>query len=237
MCGRFGFVKILNEQGNYRWIRIINDVDLAFQDNKRSTLFSDTRYDVRPTQYFPGIYQNSRGLADAENMRFGLFPSWSKKPIINARVENLVSSKLWKSHIIKNRCIVVASYFYEWQDTGNKKTVPWIIRKKESEYVYFAALYAEEFDKKRNLAIKSFAIITQNANSLMMKIHNHGVNKFRQPVLLDDNQLDRWLDFRLQNLDDIMPCIRNYEADEINARPLAAIGDDLRHTAPVELNQ
>jgi len=231
MCGRFGFVKILNPDGNYQWVRLIDTPDPERKE-RQLLFFENNRYDVRPTQRFPAVYKTPEGSIEAENMRFGLFPAWSKTPIINARVENLESSKLWKGHTLKHRCIVFASYFYEWQDTGKPKTVPWLIQKKDANYLAFAAIYAHEKDKKTNEPVKSFAIITQDANVKMREIHNHGANKFRQPVILDENKIDSWLKSEITDIHEIQSCIRQYQPEEIETKRLSHIGDDTRHTPP-----
>jgi len=235
MCGRFGFVKILNSDENYQWVRLIDTPDPQKKEDQ-ICLFENNRYDVRPTQNYPVIYKTPEGSVEAENMKFGLFPDWSKAPIINARMENLEISKLWKSYIFNNRCIVLASYFYEWQASGGVKTIPWLIKKRGADYLMFAALYAIEKDKKTDQLIKRFAIITQNANTKMREIHNHGANKFRQPVILDDDKVETWMNSQVTDMNEIQCCMRQYQSDEIDARPLAHIGDDTKHLPPEELH-
>ena len=57
-------------------------------------------------------------------------PHWAKEPnvgykMINARAETLTERPAYRGLLRAQRCIVPASGFYEWQDTGTKGKQPY----------------------------------------------------------------------------------------------------------------
>jgi putative SOS response-associated peptidase YedK len=149
-------------------------------------------------------------------MQFGMFPSWSKSLLINARRENLMTSKLWKPSIETRRCLVPASAFFEWQTVDGQK-IKWKIALKGSDLFCFAGIYDTVRDKKNN-EIVSFAILTEPANKLMRHIHNHGENKHRQPVIVMEEQYSQWLDTS-RPAERILESVGTYSEDILEAEP------------------
>lgn len=48
----------------------------------------------------------------------------------NARAETLLTSPLFKDHVIKGRrCVIIADGYYEWQTTQGKKHQPYFLYK------------------------------------------------------------------------------------------------------------
>lgn len=150
-------------------------------------------------------------------MQFGMFPSWSKSLLINARRENLLTSKFWKPSIEKRRCLIPASGFFEWQMSEGKK-VKWKIGLKGSDLFCLAGIYdlIKDRNGKQNLC---FAILTEPANSLMKHIHNHGENRYRQPVIIPEEQFSLWLD-NDEPAEKVLGNIGTYSEDLLDAKPL-----------------
>lgn len=149
-------------------------------------------------------------------MQFGMFPSWSKSLLINARRENVLSSKFWKLSIENRRCLVPASAFFEWQTLNGKKT-KWKIALKGSDLFCFAGIYDTVRDKNNN-EIVSFAILTEPANKLMRHIHNFGENKHRQPVIVMEEDYNEWLDTQ-RHAERVLDSIGTYSEDILDAEP------------------
>lgn len=95
--------------------------------------------------------------------------------------------------------------------------------------IYMAGIYRNtaknEFAKEKLQA----SIITQPGNDLMRWIHNHGGNKGRAPVFLDEDVVPLWLDPKLTDAEKAFGLLRTIEDGEWEARPLKSIGNDETH--------
>lgn len=130
-----------------------------------------------------------------EMYSWGLIPEWYnndaiKQYTLNARIETLNEKPSFKN-VTKNRCLIIADGFYEWQwhnKSGTKKT-KYLITLPNEELFAFAGIYSQwvDFD---NTIINSYSIITTQANELMSKIHN---TKHRMPVILNKDDENNWL--------------------------------------------
>ncbi len=137
----------------------------------------------------PVISQSDPGRISL--MQWGLIPSWCKDPdqayevrkgTYNARSESLNGKVAFKHTLQSNRCIVIASGFFEWQHyTGQK--IPWFISLRNGEPMALAGLYDVWTDPSDGVQLTTFTIITTRANPMMEKIHNTGK---RMPVILSD---------------------------------------------------
>ena len=77
-------------------------------------------------------------LSDAH---WGLIPFWAKDKkiaykMINARAETICQKPAFKNAFRRNRCLVVANGFYEWQKQDGQKTKqPYLIKNKGSKRI------------------------------------------------------------------------------------------------------
>jgi putative SOS response-associated peptidase YedK len=147
------------------------------------------RYNIAPSQDILSIV-NGEHLR-FEYFRWGLIPFWAKDEktgyrMINARSESLGTKKTFKGLLKKNRCLIAADGFYEWQKVGKRKIPQYIFLKSKSPFA-FAGLWSAWKDPQGN-SVKSCTIITTDANKLLKPIHD------RMPVILNREDRSRWLD-------------------------------------------
>ena len=142
------------------------------------------------------------------NYHWGLVPSWSKdidfrKNTLNARIETLEEKPSFKN-ITQNRCLVIASSFFEWRwlDDKGKSKEKYQIYSSESETFAFAGLYETWMNPMTGIAYNSFSIVTTQANEQMNYIHNH---KGRMPVMLKKGDEKEWLNTNNKTQDFIFP--------------------------------
>jgi putative SOS response-associated peptidase YedK len=137
-----------------------------------------------------------------QGMRWGLIPSWVKSEkdaheislkTINARAESISEKPSFRQVAKTNRCIIPVTGFFEWQQVDKKK-VPWLIKLKGEDAFALAGLWSDWVNPQTGELIKTFTIITTEANELMAKIHN---TKRRMPAMLTKESERIWLD---QNL-------------------------------------
>jgi len=127
---------------------------------------------------------------------WGLLPYWSKdidfrNNTLNARLET-ISEKPSFREIINNRCLVIATAFYEWHwlDEKGSKKQPYIIYAEEEVFA-MAGLYSDWINPQTGEIMFTFTIVTTEANATMQYIHNH---KKRMPIILKKEDENAWLD-------------------------------------------
>lgn len=119
-----------------------------------------------------------------------------RSSMANARSEKILDDKrsVW-NRIRRQRCLVATTGFFEHQDTGSKRKLPYFIRVREQPLCCMAGLYnyAPLPDPDTGELTGTFAIVTRPGNSLLQEIHNSGANSGRMPLLLTREQALQWL--------------------------------------------
>jgi putative SOS response-associated peptidase YedK len=135
---------------------------------------------------------------------------------LNARSENLFESNNYKNSVYTKRCVIPVDGFYETHSAkknGKDFNVPFYFHRKNEGMIHLAGIYAVTQDK-----MVSFTVLTKAATPLFAKIHN---KKQRRPVILNDDDVDRWLDDTIRE-DDILAIIDNDLTDaSIYACPIS----------------
>jgi len=185
MCGRYLFTSPLEA------------IQQMFQFDQMTNL--GPNWNVAPTHEMP-IVRRKKG--DRRNeltiARWGLIPHWAKDEkiaysTINARSETAASKPAFRDAFKRQRCLVLADGYYEWQRDGKEKQ-PYLIRLEGGGPFAFAGLWAAWND------VASYTIMTTEPNDFMKPIHN------RMPVILDERGHDRWLDLDADPADVLQPC-------------------------------
>ena len=144
---------------------------------------------------------------EMELMNWGLVPNWFKgenfseiaSKTTNARIETLESTPSFKGLINHQRCIIPSTGYFEWQHKGKDK-LPFFVFPKAQELFSMAGLYSEWIQPKTLRKIKTFTILTCEANSFLAEIHN---SKKRMPLLLEESEIDRWLNEPKINIEQV----------------------------------
>ena len=139
--------------------------------------------EIHPTDVVPVIASNRAGKQSVFPMRWGYN---GKTLLINARVETAKEKPTfrddWKSH----RCIVPASYYFEWEHlkandgktkTGNK----YILQPKNSTMTWLCGLYRFENE------LPHFVILTRDAADPIRFIHD------RMPLIMSEELIGSWI--------------------------------------------
>jgi putative SOS response-associated peptidase YedK len=129
--------------------------------------------------------------------QWGLVPHWVKstedakklrKQTLNAREDTIFEKSSFKSYIGKKRCLVLADGLYEYMEVNGKK-FPYHIYMPNHEPFAFGGIYSHWKDEN-GISVRTFSILTTEANQLMAKIHNIAQ---RMPLILP-RQLERnWI--------------------------------------------
>jgi putative SOS response-associated peptidase YedK len=218
MCGRF---TQYNEEDEFEdRFNFSNPAGIPFKK----------RFNIAPSQNVPVVVveEDNRLL---KLMRWGLVPFWAKEPsigykMINARAETITEKASFKNPLKKKRCLVLASGFYEWIKTQKKSTkTPLYFRLKSKEPFAFAGLW-DEWKQPDSDKLLSFTIITTGPNELMKPIHD------RMPIILHQKDENMWLDPELTDFDKLLPLLRPYPSDQMEAYEVSSIVNSPKNDIP-----
>ena len=127
---------------------------------------------------------------------WGLIPSWSKdkdiqKFTLNAKIETITEKPSFRGNV-KNRCLIIADGFFEWQwlDPKGKQKQQYFISLPGEEPFAMAGIYSAWTDKETGEILHTYSIITTEADSFMAEIHN---SKKRMPLVLTPANEKLWL--------------------------------------------
>jgi putative SOS response-associated peptidase YedK len=81
-----------------------------------------TEGEVRPSNIVPVIAPNRSGARTVFPMVWGFNLPRSSSPMVNARVETASSKPTFKESWERRRCIIPASYYFEWEHLFNAAT-------------------------------------------------------------------------------------------------------------------
>jgi putative SOS response-associated peptidase YedK len=103
-------------------------------------------------------------------LRWGLIPAWTHDlrkgpPLINARGETVATTPTFRTPFRRQRCLIPADGFYEWQKLDAKHKQPFHIRLADHALFAFAGLWDRW--KGPEGPVESCAIITTEANELV----------------------------------------------------------------------
>lgn len=148
------------------------------------------RYNIAPTQQVPVIREHPDHGLYLSAVRWGQVPSWANdlsigNSLINTLAENFVAKPVFKHAFRSHRCIIPASGFYVWQDTGGKKQ-PWYITRKDGDPLALAGLL-EQWKSPGGREVETCTIITVAANAAIRHLHD------RMPAILELKDFPLWL--------------------------------------------
>ncbi len=130
-------------------------------------------------------------------MIWGFTHEATSKPIINCRVETADQKSLWKDSWFRRRCVIPASWYYEWgippsevgfhneNEQHRIKKEKYAIQPEGTEITYLAGLY--RFEEHRGIQIPMFTVLTREAVDPVSSIHD------RMPLILGKDSLRDWI--------------------------------------------
>jgi putative SOS response-associated peptidase YedK len=145
--------------------------------------------DIRPSQTV-AVIAASKGKAHLGGVRWGFIPKWATpekhskifgSPLINARDDSLEEKASWKDAFKKRRCIVPASWYYEWKENEVGQKIKYKIAPTNLPFFAFAALW------EANQGQSGCATITVEPNDKIREIHH------RMGAILTPDQFGVWL--------------------------------------------
>ena len=224
------------------------------EDYRANKVFEDplaADYNIAPTTFQPVIrLGRDTGEREMALLRWGLVPFFATNlkefkgmTTFNARAESVATSATWREPFKRRRCLIPADGFYEWaakagevrvgarpksQAKGGKQ--PFAISLTNGEPMAFAGLWDAWKEPKKSPQevdrwLQSFAIVTTEANELMVPIHD------RMPVILQRRDWEEWLD-RDDSRAAPMHLLRPFDADAMKAEACNTAVGNVRNNGP-----
>ena len=187
------------------------------------------RYNIAPSQDIAAIrYLSNDTPRRLDMLRWGLIPHWAKDKnigykMINARSETLAEKPSFRSAFKRQRCLIAAGGFYEWQQEGGARQ-PYYFQLKNESIFSFAGLW-ESWTDPDSGSIESCTIITIGANELVRQVHD------RMPVIIQAENYDVWLGQNISR-ETLQQFLKPYPAEEMVAKPVNSKVNNPKNDTP-----
>ena len=152
-------------------------------DKWHKTTGIKTYGEIRPTDVVPVIAPNRSGKRAVFPMKWGFS---ARTLLINARTETAASKPTFKESWERRRCIVPASWYFEWEhlkgNDGRTKTGDkYLIQPKGSAMAWLCGLYRIEE------GLPVFVVLTREPGEDIRFIHD------RMPLILPQQYINDWI--------------------------------------------
>jgi putative SOS response-associated peptidase YedK len=190
-------------------------------------------YNVAPTQQVP-ILRMLDGHLRLSQVRWGLVPFFThgappKYSTINARIESFETAASYRGPWRRGqRCLQLASGFYEWHLDRYGRKAPYLISLADQELFAFAGLWDRSI-KDDGSVVESCVHMTMPANALMADIHNTGNNPHRMPAILRLEDRAAWLE---GSLEEARAALVPYPADLMVAYEVSSGVNSVKNNSP-----
>ena len=231
MCGRYSAAGNLNELA-----KLIDFICRA--------PFFAPRYNIAPRQQAPVIFlENFQPVLKL--MRWGLVPSWSKDEkigdsLINARAETISEKTSFKKPYNRQRCLIPADGFFEWQ-RAKRDLTPFRFSLRDNSFFCFAGIFDKwlcppksgEFIFDTDLdapppsqVIETFSIITTTANEMVGAVHE------RMPVIIPPDYYLQWIDNERYSGDFVKFLLRPFPAEDMACYRVSKLVNNPKNDSP-----
>mgnify|MGYP000066485160 FL=1 len=238
MCGRFVVA------------RTIGEIQTIFEADEIIGEHPGISYNVAPTQPISIVVDRAFDkAADGSPVgelsrqlhvaRWGLVPRWAKSPtehapLINGRIESVLEKPSFKDSVIRRRCVIPASGYYEWHVNADGTKQPFYINAGSDGMFALAGLYEWWADPSKaadapDRWLLSATTLTKDSAPELSHIHD------RNPVLLSPATFEAWLDPHIEGDQDLLDAVAeesNVVASEAEFFKVGAAVGAVRNNEP-----
>lgn len=166
-------------------------------------------------------------------MRWGLVPHWAKDPaignrLINAKAETVTDKPSFRAPIRRNRCVLPADGWYEWQRTGAGKQ-PYFMTPVDESSLALAGIWAAWRDPSAPEdapPLVTCSVLTTQAVGRLRSIHD------RMPLLLPATAWGDWLDPAVRDVSHLLAPPDADFVDGLELRPVSTQVNNVRNNGP-----
>lgn len=230
MCGRYVSVSTPEALGEHFEVDEVRAGSLG------------ARYNVAPSLDVYALLE-SDGSRRLGTLRWGFVPHWARSlsdtpSPINARVEGLDESGMFRGAFRKRRCIIPADGFYEWRERESaSRKQPYFIHDPDDEPLAFAGLWTawrgDTGDGEGNGdgdadedPVYSCAIVTTGASGPIRDLHP------RMPVMLPRGLWRDWLTADPGDAPHLQEAVATLEAPDLEAYAITTRVNNVRNDGP-----
>lgn len=146
--------------------------------------------EIRPTDIAAVIARSRSGERAVFPMQWGFRVKGLSSPVINARLESAASKPMFKDSWLNRRCVIPASWYYEWQHikTYEGRTITsdkYAIQPRNTDVTWLAGLY--RYEEYEGFRFPAFVILTRDPVGRVKDIHD------RMPLILPETAIDDWI--------------------------------------------
>jgi putative SOS response-associated peptidase YedK len=158
------------------------------------------------------------GARELTRLRWGLLPHWvtdrkDASKLINVRSET--AGRKFARYLERQRCVIPAAGFFEWQQTGpGRPKAKILIRDRARPVISLAGLWSL-WTGEDGETVETCAILTTGPSGLVRPIHD------RMPVILTAEAADEWLGPG-RGARELAALLQPYEAPTMAAEPEVA---------------
>jgi putative SOS response-associated peptidase YedK len=162
------------------------------------------------------VVRERQGTRLADQVRWGLVPSWAKDPsighrMVNARADTALTRPTFRNAMERRRCLIPADVFYEWQAVqGQRRKQPWAVALPGGEIFALGGLWEYWKPPEGGDGLVTCTILTTEPNQLLQPIHD------RMPVIIHPDRYRSWLDPRTPR-PAVEDMVRLWPSDELRA--------------------
>ncbi len=149
----------------------------------QSTTAVKTYGEIRPTDVAPVIAPNRSGARAVYPMKWGYS---GRTLLLNARTETAAEKPTFREDWAKHRCIVPASWYFEWehltgQDGKKRNGDKYMIQPKDSTMTWLCGLYRIEN------GLPVFVVLTREPGDEIRFLHD------RMPLIMPEKLVNEWI--------------------------------------------
>jgi len=138
--------------------------------------------EFRPSNVAPVLATAKNGARAVFPMRWG-FQLPGRQLLVNARSETAAQKSTFREAWERHRCIIPASWYYEWEHTDGKSgQTMYTIQARGAVVIWLAGLYRMEE------GLPVFAVLTREPAEALRRIHD------RMPLILPRELVNAWID-------------------------------------------
>jgi putative SOS response-associated peptidase YedK len=267
MCGRYASARKrieLLEEFRIERDRVSEPLEPDYNVAPTKRVYAVVTRDARPAEPAgrqardvaeapPAADAGEAGVArELRVVRWGLVPFWAKDPkigsrLINARAETVDSKPAFRHAFKRNRCLLPADGYYEWQrpdgssadepaskgagGRGGGAKQPYFITRGDGGPLAFAGLYelwrdAALPDDHERAWLWTATIITTSAPDDLGKIHD------RMPMVIEPRRWSDWLDPANNDAADLLALLAPAAAGGLISYPVSTAVNSVRNNGP-----
>lgn len=147
--------------------------------------------DIRPTDVAAVMAPDKSGGIAVFPMLWGFHVPETGTPVVNCRLESADYKPLWKDSWYRRRCVIPASWYYEWEHfaspDGRKRVTgaKYLIQPQGASVTWLAGLY--RFEEHGGIRVPVFAVLTRPPSADVQTLHD------RMPLMLDRRDIADWI--------------------------------------------